>query len=45
MDRKKREVLDRDLDLLVEDYEGHKARTNLFFKERIEQNQERIKNI
>lgn len=45
VDRKKREVLDRDLDLLVEDYEGHKARTNLFFKERIEQNQERIKNI
>gem|GEM_PF-6070846 len=45
MDRKKREVLDRKLDFLVEDYEEQKSRTNLFFKERMEQNQERIKNI
>lgn len=45
VDRKKREVLDRKLDFLVEDYEEQKSRTNLFFKERMEQNQERIKNI
>lgn len=45
MDRKKREVLDRKLDFLVEDYEEQKVRTNSFFKERMEQNQERIKNI